>query len=382
MITNNEYKKVLQSIPIHSLSQKTMSLTYQVGNPVERLAESLTKNYAVDIPKAAIRKAAENVRILETRVKTGSLGKYDRPNTRAAVLLELAYRQETKSRLPWQKLEKAVNIKALHLEQLQQSLNNYLQQPSTQMTSIQHPPKPMEYKLSTQVQAIRKQLAGQKRPIERRRSSRSKTAEADLRRIEDLAIRLQILDSAKACQLAKQFFDDMTQWVSNNRSMSESDRRGQLYDFVRYGPAYEAAALYCVADVALEDLVEASTVFTRLELKQVLPFVKDTYHTLKQQNTTSQRKRSLPEKEDAMEIDTLPEIEPDMQQGEICRQQQQQQEEEEDNRFLEWRQLQLESAMDQARTQLRNDDPNIPYTDSQLLAFAANDILRKYGVLT
>ncbi|GAX10309.1 hypothetical protein FisN_3Lh512 [Fistulifera solaris] len=350
-----------------------MPLTFQVGNPVERLAEILTKNHAVDISKEVIRKAAENVRILETRVKTGSLGKYDRSNTRAAVLLELAYRQETKSRLPWQKLEKAVNIKTLHLEQLQQCLNNYLQQPST--LSIQ---QYLPIKRSTQVQAIRQQLA--KRPIEeRRRSSRSTTAQADGRRIEDLAIRLQILDSAKACQLAQQLFDQMMQFVINNPSMSESDRRGQLYDFVRYGPAYEAAALYCVADVALEDLIDASTEFTRLELKQVLPFVKDTYHTLKQPNTMiRQRKRPLPEKEDAMEVDSIPEIEPAMPEEDTFRQRED--EEEQDSRFLEWRQLQLESAMDQARSQLRSDNSIDNHTNSQLLALAADDILRKYGV--
>ncbi|GAX21719.1 hypothetical protein FisN_3Hh512 [Fistulifera solaris] len=344
-----------------------MPLTYQLGNPVERLAEVLTKNHAVDISKQTIRKAAEQVRILETRVKTGNLGKYDRPNTRAAVLLELAYRQETKSRLPWQKLEKAVNTKTLHLEQLQQSLNNYLQPPS----SI-HPP----IQRSTQVPIIR-QLTGQKRPIEVRRSSRSTTAQADPRRIEALAIRLQILDSSKASQLAQQLFDQMTQFVVNHPTMNESDRRGQLYDFVRYGPAYEAAALICVADVALEDLIDASTEFTRLELKQVLPFVKETYHTLKQQQPNTKRQR--PEKaEDVMEVDnSIPEIEPAMPEEDTYRQQEQ----EEENRFVEWRQLQLESAMDQARSQRRND-PNIPYTNSQLLAFAADDILRKYGVLT
>lgn len=384
---------------------------FQLANAVEILAAQLT---SLHIPKEAIRKAAEHVRILETRVKTGSLGKTDRPNTRAAVLLELAYRQITKSRLPWELLASAVHAKVLQLEQLQQSLNNYLQEPSsTRTTLVSNQPitevprnhvahsnnnnnNNMEQRLSSQVQAIRKQIAGQKRPLHlgefrqsievdaRRRSSRTKTPEADSQRMEDLAIRVQILDSSQAWKRAKQFFDDMTKTVANDPSLSESDRRGQLYDFVRYGPAYEAAALFCVADgdVQLEDLVKASTEFTRLELKQVLPFVKDAYQKLKHQNKT--RKKNVARDVDGarnnvMEVDTCIQIDQDLEEQEKAR------ELEEEARFVKWRQLQLETAMEQARIRM-SDDPTMAsttcYSDSEVLAFAADEILCKYGLLT
>ena len=375
---------------------------YQLANAVEILATKLT---SIHIPKEAIRKAAENVRILETRVKTGSLGKTDRPNTRAAVLLELAYRQETKSRLPWPILASAVNEKVLQLEQLQQSLNNYLQDPSTRTAPIptELPRKPdavvynMEQRLSNQVQAIRKQIAGHKRPLHlgqfrqnieddaRRRSSRSKTAEADPRRMEDLAIRVQLLDPSKACQRAKQFFDNMTNCASNDPSLSESDRRGQLYDFVRYGPAYEAAALHCVADgdLQLEDLVQASTEFTRLELKQVLPFVKDAYQKLKKQNIISKR-RAVPVKvveaslSHAMEVDRLMKVDHDTHEQEKARKM------EEEARFGKWQQIQLESAKEQARILMRDREGQEvapTYSNSEALAFAADEVLFKCGIL-
>lgn len=373
---------------------------YQLESPVEMLAKKLT---SVHIPKEAIRKAAENARILETRVRTGNLGKIDRPNTRAAVLLEIAYRQETKSHLPWQILASAVNVKVLQLEQLQQSLNNYLQAPSIRGTlhdpieTLQRPAAAarMEQRLSTQVQAIQKQIAGHKRPLNlehfrqtieddsRRRSSRSKTAEPDPRRLENLAIRVQILDHHKVCKLAKQFFDDMTNWVSHDPSLSESDRRGQLYDFIRYGPAYEAAALYCIADgeLQLDDLVNASTEFTRLELKQVLPFVKEMFKKLKSHEVTN-RKNASSNKDidsshiDAMEVDYLVNTQQAIQAEKTAR------ENEEAARFLEWRQIQLEHAMNQARISMSDRDEQVTESsDAEVLAFAADDILRKYGIL-
>ena len=88
----------------------------------------------------------------------------------------------------------------------------------------------------------------------------------------------------------------------------------------RYGPAYEAAALYCVTSrnntgkatksrkrgeddepdmeqrMDLHELAEASTEFTYLELKQVLPHVMETVDKMDQGNSKGNQDESVQSK--------------------------------------------------------------------------------------
>jgi hypothetical protein len=266
-------------------------------NAVDQIAAKMKET----IPSAVLEKTAEQLRILETRVKTGTLGKYDRQLTRAAVLLELNFRQAASEsgKLPWESLAAAAGSKGANLQQLQQLIGNYMQQPSRQARkSI-----PMQStSTSTLSSSPRKRPhTAPYRTLRTGIAHRSDDTESSShQRLAELSIRLaqRLNDPHGACLAARHLLSAMTQAINSHSSVHE--RRGRLYDLQRYRPAYEAAALFFVTtrgtsvvsgkrkvrddddsdEVAseqrpmdLNDLVDASTHFTYLELKQVLPNV-------------------------------------------------------------------------------------------------------------
>jgi hypothetical protein len=71
---------------------------------------------------------AETQRILQVKVRTGTLGKLDRTDTRAAVLLAHTMRLASQQ-IPWKELAAAVSVKHVSALQEFQQLLHYLQPP-------------------------------------------------------------------------------------------------------------------------------------------------------------------------------------------------------------------------------------------------------------
>jgi hypothetical protein len=409
-------------------------------NPVEQISRKLTQHA---IPNAVILKTAETARILETRVKTGKLDKMDRKETRAAVLLELVYRQETKKRLPWKDLASAVGMKVANLEQLQLKINNYLQTPSrpgagrttaSSSSTLRHGGGTLA---ALRAQQHHQQLQGppsRKRPLAptTRRSARvaptgtirTTTNPENHRRLEALAIRLSVhlMDLHGSCKKARQLLLDIQDYVDHNPQFSASDRRGMQYDLRRYEAAYEAAALYYVtcpassgktasksrrarddtndedraqSAMTLDDLADASTEFSFLELKQVLPNVldmgdkiaaktKDALSSFQAKrprtDVASQRQPDAAQNTKDDEDDNLvPEMEDLPDESQVLK--------EAVAAFPEWRENVLSQALERARKSLVEDaagdeeSPKSALSNSELLARAADDIIRKHGLL-
>lgn len=303
-------------------------------NAVQRIAAKLTQH---NISNPILDKSSEQVRILETRVRTGTLGKSDHTETRAAVILEMVYRQETSARLPWKDLAVAVGVKPRSLEQFQQVIRNYLATAGNSTASRQS--RPVSSIPASTIGTRSLLSSSRKRPLTTTTTASTVVATSQParsnrvtrvdnihdnsttnRRLAELAIRLAVHlpDPHRACRAAQQLMQNMVEAVENHPSVHE--RRGLRYEFQRYQAAYEAAALYCVSrqtlqqqqrqdkshaptndqepalkSLDLHDLSDASTEFTYLELKQVLPHMIKTAETLKHKkkapsaSTTSQK---------------------------------------------------------------------------------------------
>jgi hypothetical protein len=85
---------------------------------VQQVVEKLTRLHSsMHIPEPLLARAREQVRILQTRVAVGKLGAHDRPERRAAIVLEYVVRQsqnqstEKRLKLSSADLAKAVGIK-------------------------------------------------------------------------------------------------------------------------------------------------------------------------------------------------------------------------------------------------------------------------------
>jgi len=408
---------------------------------IEQIASKLA-SAVNDISDTVVQKAAEHLRVLETRVTTGKLGKADRKESRAAVLLDLAYRQETGKRLPWNSLAAAIGVKVANLDQLQQKINNYIHDPHrvTSATSSQTVAVASTEKLPVATSHSGKKRARSDQPSsssslnDRNRTTRvtgshsHQAASAHNNngdRIDALAIRLSdhLIDPHGACKRARQLLADMRDWIARDPSLSASARRGEMYDLQRYARAYEAAALYVVSStpqhlagnnsnstnrtrrnqedddeqeggeqrpMELDDLMDASTEFTNLELKQVLP------HVVKMAEILASQRRKKPapvykvptelgaegiiedDKVETSGASTVDDLVNDVDELHVDAPGKKERE------FLEWRERILSEVVTETRKDLENakgQSGDSDFSDSAVLALAANDILRRHGLM-
>ncbi|GKY99521.1 hypothetical protein MPSEU_000906300 [Mayamaea pseudoterrestris] len=230
--------------------------TLNLLNPVEQLAKKLT---SIDIPEEILREANETLRIIDVRIKTGSLGKnIDRQDTRAAIILEHLYRLKMKERISINVLAKAAGVKVAKLKELQGMLTNYLQ--STKVTGgagrltrasaavedgpsaksrFRNPFGPNATTTHAVPDASTLQLNA------RLNASKPLTPVRDSI-LPELAIRLasKVPDPHGVVQAAQRLLNDIYKYIESNRSHATA---GHLHDLQRFGAAYEAAAFYYFA---------------------------------------------------------------------------------------------------------------------------------------
>jgi hypothetical protein len=253
------------------------------------------------IPEPLLDRAREQVRILQTRVALGKLGRHDRPERRAAIVLEYVVRQSQSSssnsggsgsgstsaagsistgtapvtRLSMPDLAKAVGIKLTHLQELHKMVGNYLQ-PAQQQQRQRQINRPATSRLQSSIPASR--LVGRGAPgatttdedttiaapnsqlekSRRLRSTMTQSASASSNassananhsnsRIPDLAIRLAafVVDPHGFGRQAELLLAAIERHISSAQT-AVHERRGNLYDLQRYRTAYEAACFYHV----------------------------------------------------------------------------------------------------------------------------------------
>ena len=371
---------------------------------VDRISDKMT----VKIDASILDKTREKLRILETRIRIGMLGKADRKESRAACVLESVYSQEKGTRLPWKELCAAVGMKKANLEQLQGLISNYLQ------------PRRVIQQSTGRIMDSRKRPLSQQQS--QRRSSRVAYASAEPStalvqsnsasgRLDALAIRLSVhlMDPHGSCQRTRQLLNDIRNYIETDSSLSVSERRGMRYDMSRYEAAYEAAALYYVTcdakqktmnekpkssddqdgqrELSLHDLADASTEFRYLELREVLPHVIELGDKITAENE-AKKVQVLVDGKDSRDLqkadggngdvplkdsaDTV--LEDTIAEHTMAA--------EEEQRFATWQEEVLQVAILEAKESKSGEgESSAEIPDADALALAADMILRKHGLL-
>jgi hypothetical protein len=249
-----------------------------LNDAVQQVVDKLSRlNDNIHIPEPLAARAREQVRILQTRVAVGKLGPHDRPEVRAAIVLEYVVRQSQSSnsngsgstaagatitRLSLPDLARAVGIKVTHLQELHKMVGNYLQpaqqqrkRPTTALQSSTESRLTGRATATTTIAAPNSQLEKSRRL--RSTMTQSANASSDPNnssnttlnsRIPDLAIRLaaHVVDPHGFSRQAETLLAAIEHHISSAQT-AVHERRGNLYDLQRYRTAYEAACFYHVA---------------------------------------------------------------------------------------------------------------------------------------
>jgi len=255
-----------------------------------------------------VRSTQEALRLLQTRVPVGRLGKIDRQELRVAVLIDHVLRrqrqennnnkntrlgstgrgsgnsQETKS-LQLQQVARVMRVKLKDLQQLHSIIGNYDYDLYGQQKQVGNTTKARATTATraTMVTAISSSSSSSNKPTKKKRSltealeerkrQQSQQQQQRPRRtldcqslllhnnnnnnnntannnniLPDLIIRLSLYirdDTARLLQKTQAALRDLvTQQHSTATKLSASERRGQEYDLRRFWPAYQAAMLY------------------------------------------------------------------------------------------------------------------------------------------
>jgi len=387
-------------------------------NPVDQVVAKLRNSR---ISKALLKKTNEQLRILETRIAVGKLGRLDRREVRAAIVLEYIVRQHGHVRLSLKELAGAVGMKQKNFNELHGTIGNYLQ-PTHQVSTIKRKAAPANVPSKTQKQALQQQQKWQQQGSSKRPKLRSTEERRSI--IPNLAIRLvsHIADPHGLSKKAQALMDDIQNYLE---TLPAHERRGWVYDMQRYGPAYEAATFYCCQQgvgnsksssnrnndtdedagrsLQLEDLLEASNQFTYLQLKEVLPHVKELAAKVKEhkskqpsvdqapssESTTAslsggKKKPNGPLKSNKNNVIVLDDdnLERAANTKQALDDEEDIVEHQQEASFQAWKEQTLAQAREKARQALGETMEAGEITDNELLQRAADGILQKYGLLT
>jgi hypothetical protein len=356
--------------------------------------DQVAAKLSVDIPKEVIQAAKESLRLLETRVKTGKLGKGDKSETRAAILLEYAMRQKLGRKLAVSELATAVGLKKVNLEHLHTIVGNYLQKPAVAASNKRNIPS--RQLLSTaavaQTAGLRQQAAlqaptQQQQQLQVERNGlglRTRTEQLPQSTVNELAVRLNahVADPRGVAKAAAQLLVEIRTLILE--SLQVHEKRGSLYDMSRYWPAYEAAAFYYCkdkdCDLELEDLVEASNQCTLLELKNhAWPNVKmwaERLHEQKEQQQQTKNNKMTRGSRPVSVSSSSAKDDSGVDEGDDNRDKDVKPASLDPEESLRmWREQILSSAIEKARQ--GHED----LSENAALAIAADTVLRKHGLL-
>lgn len=257
-------------------------------DPVDQVAAKLSSPNSqsnIVLSSWVLQQAKERFRILETRVANGKLGKLDRPENRAAVLIahyyaardnkasgncpppnDSATASKKEFKMRWKDIAAAVGTKPSNLERLDMIISNYLQQPSQTLNKRKTDTPSSSSLIGANKRQTRSSLIATSAnstfqsastiPHESLATSLNTVTQGyhpnptsvagGCSHLADLVIRLaaKIPDPHHAVKRARNLLHDITHYIQTQTN--PHDRRGYLYDLRRFAAAYEAACLYVV----------------------------------------------------------------------------------------------------------------------------------------
>jgi hypothetical protein len=218
---------------------------------VQQLLRKLPPSMAVTVTDEDTRRVRDALRLLGTKVPANSLGKYDRVENRAAVLLALHMQNRPggQDTLSIAALAKAANLKEKSFRLLHTNIGHYypdlFPKKKTAATVSSRP---------ASRQGAPKRAATEAAPARRpRRLTRTLQCLDDeddptSRLLPSLAIRLasHLADPHGVATRAKILWHQVSAHALATQVTAEG-RRGQAHDLKRFAAAYQAAVLYVVA---------------------------------------------------------------------------------------------------------------------------------------
>jgi hypothetical protein len=374
---------------------------------VQQLLRKLPPSKAATVTEEDTRRVRDALRVLDIKVRVRSLGKYDRVENRAAVLLALVLQNRPvagggHNAVSIAELAKAASLKEDSFRQLYTNIGHYypdlfpkkkttanLSSSSTRPTSRGTPKR-------TATEA-----APARRSNRRTRTLQSLDDDEDdptSRLLPSLAIRLasHLTDPHGVANRAKILWHQVFAHALKIQVTADG-RRGQEHDLKRYAAAYQAAVLYVVATrrdmqqrssaarddeaavrpLQLQDVVQACRpACTYGELRDKLPcverWVKDMrekeYPTAKvaSRPSTAASSRSKAAGQSGGKAKTAAAAEP----------------EQEETNFADWKAAILARVLERTQAQLSASEgaDKAPWSRSELLAHASVSILQKHGL--
>ena len=192
---------------------------------VEVLVNKLPASMQKDISADVIVKTQEQLRLLKQKVPTGKLLKnVDKPELRAACVLEYVCRKEAGIRLCQKTISKSLGARDGNFNNLHRMIGNFLEAPQVPAVSRRANPRRNASQTTTQSE-----------PLDQPKEST----------IPRLSIRLNSLinDPNGFALKAQTLFDEIVEYVDGLKGPRKKDQQN---DIQRFRAAYEAACLYYV----------------------------------------------------------------------------------------------------------------------------------------
>jgi hypothetical protein len=368
---------------------------------VQQLLRKLPPSMAVTVTDEDTRRVRDALRLLGTKVPANSLGKYDRVENRAAVLLALHMQnrpggQDTVSIAA---LAKAANLKEKSFRLLHTNIGHYYpdlfpkKKTAAVLSTSRRPESRAPKRAATEAAPAR-------RPRRRTRTLQCLDDEDDptSRLLPSLAIRLasHLTDPHGVATRAKILWHQVSAHALATQVTAEG-RRGQAHDLQRFAAAYQAAVLYVVATrrdmqqrsssarddeaavrpLQLADVVQACRpACTYGELRDKLPCVEAWVKELREKEyptfqvaprprtaTTSARSKTAGQSGTSAKAAAEPEPE--------------------ETSFVDWKAAILARVLERTQAELSAQEETRekgPWSRSDLLAHASASILQKHGL--
>lgn len=246
---------------------------------VDTIVSKLPVEERSNITAQVVRKTNEQLRVLQSKVRVGRLlKKQDRPETRAAALLDFLCRQEEGHKIPMERLAKAAGTTKKTLQTLHEKIPNYLTfQRRNRLLPSSAASVVSSSSSSQQTTTTLSSLPSSPRNASALQSTTTTTtAFTNDTILPFLSIQLGsvVPDSHGCATRAKQLMVDLERTMRRDKHK----RHDWLRDLQRVRHAYEAACFSLCAQTEPESLLETAGV-SPTEFKTVLETVKELIQT-------------------------------------------------------------------------------------------------------
>ena len=338
------------------------------------------------------------VRWLATRAPVGTLGPKDRPDVRAAVLLDYVVSSsggspEDQQKKTWgtKDLARAACLKPNNFKKIHAAIGHYYHdfRSSGQKQAVSAASNTSSSARETQKRTTTSTTSETTTASLSRSAKRSRRGELPQNLFPSLAIRLasHLSDPNGTARRATIFFHEMYAHAMDSLP-TVVDKRGQEHDFRRYWAAYQAAVLFtltssdavantrqqrdeeaAVRPLKLEDLVRASPDCTYMELREKLPCVEKWAQEMRAKSAV--RPVAVARRDHTMENDGS--INPEVSATERTNNDDATSDDAVD--YVEWKESILTRVLERTQTKAPHVNDR-----SSLLQMAADAVLAKHGV--